>query len=88
MTGNPEEALSWNRLLATLLLMLALGACAQVAGQGQAPYAPYTHDDSDYATAAMVVAAGACNGQNVPEQGPPYPQSTQRSRGLWRSAHR
>jgi hypothetical protein len=44
--GNPEEALSWNRLLATLL-MLALGACAQVAGQGQAPYAPYTHDDSD-----------------------------------------
>jgi len=42
-----EEALNWHRLLATLLLILALGACTQVTGQGQAPYAPYPHDDRE-----------------------------------------
>jgi hypothetical protein len=33
------------RRLATLILLLALGGCAQVAtGQGQAPAVPYPHD--------------------------------------------
>jgi hypothetical protein len=33
------------RRLATLILLLALGGCAQVAtGQGHAPAAPYPHD--------------------------------------------
>jgi hypothetical protein len=41
--------LNWHRVLATLLLILALGACTQVAGQGQAPYAPYSHEgEGDY----------------------------------------
>jgi hypothetical protein len=34
-----------HRRLAGLFLILALGGCAQVAtGQGQKPYAPYSHD--------------------------------------------
>ena len=48
VTGNPEEALNWHRLLGTLHVMLALVGCVQaVDGPGEAPYAPYSHDDSD-----------------------------------------
>jgi hypothetical protein len=37
-----------HRWLAALFLILALGGCAPVAtGQGQAPYAPYSHDDEE-----------------------------------------
>jgi hypothetical protein len=36
------------RRLAALFLILALVGCAQAAtGQGQAPYAPYSHDDEE-----------------------------------------
>jgi hypothetical protein len=35
-----------RRRLATLILLLALGGCAQMAtGPGQEPYAPYSHDN-------------------------------------------
>ena len=34
--------------LAALFVLLMLAGCAQVAtGQGQAPYAPYSHDDEE-----------------------------------------
>jgi hypothetical protein len=43
----PEQAMNWHRWLAALLVMLALAVCVQ-GGQAQAPYAPYspenTHD--------------------------------------------
>jgi hypothetical protein len=35
-----------HRWLAVLLVVLPLSGCAEMAsGQGQAPYAPYSHDD-------------------------------------------
>jgi hypothetical protein len=58
-----------HRRLAALFVMLTLGACAQVAGQGQAPYAPYSRG-------SRATVAVACSGQSVPEEG----QRSERSR--------
>jgi len=41
-----EPAMSLHRWLATVFVLLALAECTQSAtGPGQAPYAPYSHDD-------------------------------------------
>jgi hypothetical protein len=37
-----------HKWLAALFVMLALGGCAQATtGPGQAPYAPYSHNDEE-----------------------------------------
>ena len=41
-SGGPEEAMNWHRWLAAFIVTLALAACSQ---GGQAPYAPYSHED-------------------------------------------
>ena len=41
-SGGPDKAMNWHRWLATLLVMLALAACAQ---GGQDPYAAYPPHD-------------------------------------------
>jgi hypothetical protein len=44
-----EGAMNQHKRLAALFLILALVGCAPVAtgqGQGQAPYGPYSHEDT------------------------------------------
>ena len=56
MTGNPEEALNRQRLLATLLVMLTLGASKGRDGRGTYAPSPENNGNITAAAAGPVVA--------------------------------